>query len=698
MKKAVFSILLFVFLLPFFSFAQGNKKADSLKARLKTELSDTERVNTCNLLADRLRFSDPDQDQEYALKGIQLAKKINFQRGLGSGYNQYGIAMENAGRYEDAISYYDSSMTIWKQLGNEAAEAKTYLNQANVYNRLADYPAAADNCIRSLKFQEILKDTFGLAVCKLTLGNIYYAQGNSHEALKCYEEAIKLNHRSANNPGLEASALSNLASMFEDLASHDSTLYDSALYYFRVGLNVFTKNGMQGSLGSTYDNMGSTLLSKGYRDSALYYYNKGLDVNTKMNRPEGVAGALLSIGNFYRDDHPDSAIIYYNRALIIAKKIGTRNYEVDLDYGLSKCYQAKKNFELAYSYLHRYTELNDSIHGEQQTSSVEQIRKGYEIDKKNKAMLLVETEKKLANEANRKNAILFICGSLLMLLIIVVVVVMYRNKQKHNSELEKMNDEISQQKEEITASITYARRIQQSVMPNERILKKTGFDYFILNKPRDIVSGDFFWLAQKENRTYIALADCTGHGVPGALVSVIGINMLNKIIEQPGAPSPSEILELLHVLVIHALNKDADARDTNDGMDIAVLCIDENSKKALFAGAGRPIYYSDSQGLHFVKGDRYAIAGEKKDGDPPFSEHEIPLTEKITFYLSSDGYVDQFGEGTGKKYLSKRFQDLLTKVSSMPMEEQATRIEKDFTEWKGKLEQVDDVMVIGVRV
>ncbi len=694
MQKKVFKFLALVFLLPLFSFAQGDRKVDSMKALLKTEIPDTQRAMTYNLLANKLRFTDLNADLDYAFKAVNLSRKINFQRGLANGYNMCGLAMDNEGRYADAIAYYDSSLTVWKQLGDEKEEAKMYLNESNVYNRTADYPSAADYCIRSLKLQEKINYVFGQAVCKLTLGNVFYEEGDSKDALKSYKEALDLNHASDKNPGMDASALTNIAAMYEDMKQ-----YDSALYYFRIAMKTFIKSGMNGELGSTYDNMGSTLKAMGQSDSALYYYRKGLAINLGMKHSEGVCSGFLSIGNYYRDkNNPDSAIYYYNRALVISKQIGTRNNEMEIYYGLSNSYKQKKNFEDALSYLEKYNTLNDSIHGQQQTESVEQMKKGYEIDKKNKAMLEVETQKKLADEANRKNTILFICGSLLMLVVIVVVIIMYRNKQKHNSELEKKNDEISQQKEEITASITYARRIQQSVMPDERILKKTGFEYFILNKPRDIVSGDFFWLAQKENRTYIAVADCTGHGVPGALVSVIGINMLNKVIEQPGIPSPSEILELLHVLVIHALNKDADARDTNDGMDICMLCIDTTSKKALFSGAGRPIYYSDATGLHFIKGDRYSVAGEKKNSDPPFSEHEIPLNGKVSFYLSSDGYVDQFGEGTGKKYLSKRFQELLAGISSLPLAEQAQRIEKDFIAWKGNLEQVDDVMVIGVSV
>ncbi len=235
-------------------------------------------------------------------------------------------------------------------------------------------------------------------------------------------------------------------------------------------------------------------------------------------------------------------------------------------------------------------------------------------------------------------------------------------------------------------------------MPDERILQKAVSDYFIFNKPRDIVSGDFFWLAQKDNRTYIAVADCTGHGVPGALVSVVGINLLNKIIELPGTPSTSVVLELLHTMMIHAMNKDADVRESNDGMDIALLCIDKNSNKAIFSGAGRPLFYTNKNGFNLLKGDRYSIAGEKKENDAPFTEQEISLSGSVTFYMSSDGFVDQFGEKTGKKFLSKRFQELLQSISHLPMKEQQVRIENEFTSWKGKLEQVDDVLVMGIRI
>jgi serine phosphatase RsbU (regulator of sigma subunit)/tetratricopeptide (TPR) repeat protein len=693
MRKIIFGFLFFL-LLPFISPAQVNKKVDSLKALLKNEMPDTTRAKVYYQLANKLRFNNPTEQKDYALKAIALSRKINFPFGLGSGYNQYAIAMENEGKYDLAIAYYDSSMTIWKQTKHIEEEAKIYLNEANVYQRTADYTTAVELCFHSLKLQEQIKDTFGIAVCQLTLGNIYYSEGNPKEALKNYEEAWRLNKSANTNTEFEGSVLSNIGSMFENMDQHDS-----ALYYFRIAMSTFIKYGMQGSIGATYDNLGTTWKAKGRPDSAIYYYRLGLSMNTKLNHAENVVGALLSIGNFYRDQkNSDSALFYYNRCLTLSKKIKTRDYEKEVYFGMSKVYEDDKNFEQAVYYMHQYNIMNDSLHSEEQDSEVEKMRKGYEIDKKNKELLVMAGEKKLSDEEKKRDKIWYLSGFLFMLIILIVGLVMYRNKQKHTALLERKNEEISQQKEEITSSITYARRIQQSVMPDERILKHSGCEYFILNKPRDIVSGDFYWLYEKEDRTYIAVADCTGHGVPGALVSVIGINLLNKIIEQPGIPTPSEILELLHVMVIHTLNKDADARDTNDGMDIALLCIDKKNKKALFAGASRPLYYSDANGFHLQKGDRYSVAGEKKNTDPPFSECEIPLEGFVNFYLSSDGYADQFGEGTGKKFLSKRFQDLLASVCTLPMEEQCRKIEMEFNSWKGNLEQVDDVLVIGVRV
>jgi serine phosphatase RsbU (regulator of sigma subunit) len=693
------SLLLLLF--PLCLFAQSQKKIDSLERALKTETSDTSKANAYVSLADQYRYSDPVKHRQYALKGINLSREIGHRRALAASYNLYGIAMENEGRYDAALSYYDSALVTWKRAGNLHEQGRVYLNMANAYNRTADYPAAADYTIRSLKVQESVKDTFGVAVCQLTLGNIYYKQGDTEAALRAYQEAQALNESSVNNVGFSGSALSNIGAMYQQLEK-----YDSSLYYFRTALSLFASKGMTTKLGSTYSNIGTVWSSLGRNDSAMHYYRLGLSSHIKYDNPEGTTSALASIGNLHLDlSEMDSALFYYNKALLISKQIGTREQEMNLYYGISNAYKYKQDSAKALVYLQLYVDLNDSLHGQGQTIAIEELKKAYELDKKNQDVLMAEAQARLAEETNRRNMILFGSGGLLFIVVTGVGVIMYRNKQRYTHVLEKKNEEIflqnkiiAEKNKDITDSITYARRIQQSVMPDERILRDMTGEYFVLNRPRDIVSGDFLWLAEKEGRTYLAVADCTGHGVPGALVSVIGINLLNKVIEQPGRPSPSEILELVHAMMIASLNKDKAVRETNDGMDVALICFDREAGKVIFSGAGRPLYYRDSRGFHFLKGDRFSVAGEKKDGDAPFTDQEIPLEPGMSFYLSSDGYVDQFGEHSGKKFLSKRFSELLAEISTLPMPQQSARLEQAFMNWKGNLEQIDDILVVGVKV
>ena len=696
MRTRFLKLLFFFFLLlrAMPSFAQDDRRGDSLKAMLTKDQSDSDRVNTYNQLADYYRYRDAGQHQQYALQAIRMAREKKYGWGLASGYNMYAQYFENAARYELSLLYYDSALTRWSQLGDDKEVAHMYLNMANVYNRLGDYPNAADFTIRSLKKQEQLNNTFGVAACHLTLGNIYYQQGDTDGALRSYKRAFVMNRLSNKNPDFEGATLGNIGAIY--VLKED---YFLALHYIRMANDNFQRNGMTTRFGSSFNNMGACFRNLKQYDSAVYYGRKGLNASLKADRPEGVCNSLLSLGTTEELlGNIDSAMLYFNRGLEISTRIGARDLQANFYDGLSSIYKKKKNFEKALYYKERFIALDDSIHGVESTAKIEKLQKSYEIDKKNKEMMRMHEAQVHADETYKRNLIFFISGGVLLIGIIAIIIILLLNKQKHNSLLEKKNDEISQQKEEITASITYARRIQQSVMPDERILQKSGYDYFILNKPRDIVSGDFFWLAEKNGKIYIAVADCTGHGVPGALVSVIGVNLLNKIIEQPGTPSPCEILELLHVMMIQTLNKDADARDTTDGMDIALLSIDAESGKGHYAGAGRPLYHFDGRMLHVVKGNRYSVAAEKSSTDNPFTEIEIPLVRGTTFYMSSDGYADQFGQATGKKYLSKNFSELLLKVSSLPIKEQANRIDEEFLKWKGNLEQVDDVLVLGIKI
>ncbi len=292
---------------------------------------------------------------------------------------------------------------------------------------------------------------------------------------------------------------------------------------------------------------------------------------------------------------------------------------------------------------------------------------------------------------------MFIVGSVVLLLLAGLLYYGYLQKKRSNRAITLQKEIIEQKNREIVDSINYAKRIQDSMLPLMSDIRKSLPELFVYFKPRDIVSGDFYWFARQGNKVYIAAADCTGHGVPGALVSMIGFNFLSELVNEKNITDPGEILNHLHAKIAHTLNKEAD-RNVGDGMDIALLCVDNSSRAIAYAGAVRPLYYIDEEGLKTIKGGFYSIGGIKSLTEEPFMTHVVTPKGKATFYLFSDGYADQFGGPSGKKFKMKKFQELLLSLNGRDMHEQHSGIENTFVQWMGHHEQVDDVCVIGVRV
>ncbi len=259
-------------------------------------------------------------------------------------------------------------------------------------------------------------------------------------------------------------------------------------------------------------------------------------------------------------------------------------------------------------------------------------------------------------------------------------------------------DNIQEKNKNITASINYAKRIQDAMLPNDERVKTVIENCFIFYQPRDIVSGDFYWISEVENKTVIAAVDCTGHGVPGAFMSVIGSNLLYEIIESQRILSPAKILDALNENVRRHLNQDQ--TNNRDGMDMSICVIDKQTKVLTFAGAKNPLLHVHDKKTEIIKGDRFPIGGFDKHGQKPFSEHIIIPREDSVFYMYSDGFQDQFGGLEGRKYMSRRFQNYLQSISSLPIKKQKKELAQEFEDWKksGNEHQIDDVLVIGFKV
>jgi len=257
--------------------------------------------------------------------------------------------------------------------------------------------------------------------------------------------------------------------------------------------------------------------------------------------------------------------------------------------------------------------------------------------------------------------------------------------------------EIEYKNKEITSSIRYASRIQNALLPPIEELDKLLPSHFILGIPRDIVSGDYYWIAGKDDKVILTVADCTGHGVPGAFMSILGVAFLNEIVNKAGTTSAEEILNQLRRLVIKSLHQTGKQDETRDGMELALCVIDFNKNILQYSGALRPLYLIRDTNLEEFKGDPMPIGISLKE-EVSFSSKRFGFKKDDIIYLFTDGYADQFGGKERKKFRSDSFRKFLVDIHHLPMQEQKIALEKKYEEWRGKNEQIDDILIVGVRM
>ena len=678
------------------AFAQQKESPyiDSLKATLDQEQNDTTLANAYNRLAEAYRYVDPDLNREYALKALKISRPIGFLHGMQSGYNLLAQSYENQGLFTEAIVYYDSSLEVTRQQKSQKEEARILLNVANVYQKTASYSTAAEYVMSSLSLQEELKDTFGIAVCKLTLGNIEYGQGNYKEALRDYISAVELNHKSANNPVFEASAVANVGAILEEQSS-----YDSALVFFRQSLVIFESLHATAKAASAYNNIGSCLFRLGQFDSSRYYLHTARRMNEELQRPEGLATSLLSLGNLNDSlGMKDSALYYYRAGLHVSMQYNLKEDLLKTYKSLSEEFEKLGRADSALVYLKKYIDLNELIHGEDELRRLEQANQAYDIQKKQEELIQQDAEAQLKEEHLRNKVSLLAGGVAILILLSLLLYSRFRTKQQVAQVLANKNREITHQKDEITDSINYARRIQDSILAPVHSVKQVIPESFILYMPKDVVSGDFYWVEEESGQRIFASVDCTGHGVPGALMSVVGFNLLNRAVKEMHLTKPSEILRELDYGVNKLLRQSESENTVKDGMDISLCSYNPETRLLQYAGAFNPLYIVRQGQLSQVKADKSPI-GVNVDGIvDTYTNHEIPMLPGDMVYLFSDGYADQFGGPDGKKYKYNKLRDLLVRISAKSVDEQETTLRGEFNYWRGDLEQVDDVLIIGMRV
>jgi serine phosphatase RsbU (regulator of sigma subunit) len=652
---------------------------NSLKQYYQTK-SDTQKVNALSVICENMMHDDWTKYNDWVYHFVKEKLKNNtsnssnifFKKSLSGCLNNIGYAYEHQGKIEKALDYYHQALKIKEELGLKPGIAICLNNIGIIYVNQGDLELALEYYNKSMAIDKEIGNKSGVSSSLSNIGHIHKSKGDTNKAFECYYTALEI--------AKELNDISNMANLYNNIG----TLYKA---------------------------------NEAYTEALKYFY-KSLELYKKLEYKRGITTSLINIAVVeFRTGNIKNAEKNGLKSLAVAREMNSPNdikWATDLLY---KVYQKQGKGLDALAMYKLNIQMRDSIINEKTQKATIKRQAKYEYEKQktiddaeHDKLLLIEQEEK------EKQRIITIVTSLGLLLVVVFLFFVFnqlRVTKKQKILIEQQKKEVEQQKsivelahnqlaeknQEIMDSIIYAKRIQNAILPPDKLVKEYLQESFILYKPKDIVAGDFYWMEQivpteknKEPLILFAAADCTGHGVPGAMVSVVCNNGLNRSVREYGLTEPGEILDKTREIVIQEFEKSEE--EVKDGMDIALCSIENNILK--YAGANNPLWIIRNGEVLETKANKQPIG--RFDREEPYDTHSIELIANDTIYIFSDGYVDQFGGEKGKKLKAKAFREILLSIQNKSMSEQKELIDSAFEDWKGNLEQIDDVCIIGVRI
>lgn len=662
-------------------------------------------------------------------QSLKISMDINDKEGEANSYNHIAILSEHQGNVEKAFDYYLKSIKIREEIKEKKGLGQSYHNIAGLYEGQGDIPKALEYYHKALKIQEEINDKEGIALTMNSMGYTYLNQDNSEKALEYYTKGLNIYKELDDISGI-AFSLSNIGHLYLS-----SGKVDEALPYFIQSLDLCKEIDYQEGIASCLNAIGTINFRKENYHEALKFNQQALTIFQNIDLQYGVANLLKDIGAIYfKLSNESEAIKYAQQSLQVSKNIGYPLNIKNVASLLKSIYQKQKKYKEAFEMYNLEIQMRDSITNEDNKKASIKKQFQYEYEVKRTADSLKVAKDKELNEVRfkqeRTQRYALFGGLILVLIFSVFIVNRYRItvKQKQIIELkereaQKQNVIIAQQKhlveekhKEITDSINYAERIQRSFLATRDFLNSFLDEYFVFFKPKDIVSGDFYWatktISPDGNENFILVtADSTGHGVPGAIMSLLNTSSLDKSVEL-GIFEPAEILNHTRKTIIERLKKDGSDEGGKDGMDCSLICLNKNKSILKYSAANNPIWIirntksevntDNSSNIDFkelieLKPDKMPVGKHDKD-KIPFTQHEIELQKGDVIYTLTDGFPDQFGGPNGKKYMYKKLKETLLLISHYPMTEQYSFLSKELEDWKCNTEQVDDITIIGIRI
>jgi tetratricopeptide (TPR) repeat protein len=707
--------------------ALSPRLTDSLLQVLKSTGEDTSRVDLLNTLCRQyLNIGEYKEAISYAGKAQQLAEKLNYLMGMGNAYSNTGVTYWYWGENEKALENHLKAIGIRSKCGDIQGVGNSFNNIGLVYLNMSNYEKSLENYLKALKIREEIGDKNGMANSFNNIGVIHQKQNNYNQALENYEKALALRLEIGDKFGI-AMSYNNVGIIYMEKKE-----YREALKNLNKGLALREEIGDKKGMAESYLNIGNIYYAQDKYEKALEFYFKTAGIHERIGNKRGIGVAYSNIGASYLQlQELESAQLYLIKALKLLNEIENKDVIKDAYSALSELYDKKGEYKKAYEYQRMYADLKDTLFDAQVSEQMTEMNTKYESAKKDKELLKKDAEiarQQAESDMQRIVRNAFVAGFLLVLVLTFFIYRGYRQKQRANRLLDEKN-------EQITDSINYAKRIQESILPPVNEIKQHLPDLFILHLPKDIVSGDFYWfrpspalsqgkeagnpqaigLLDNEDKNLplqeesggasflLAAVDCTGHGVPGAFMSVMAYNLLEQVAKTHHRHQPAQMLNELSKLTSDTLHQKDLIGSINDGMDIALVKLipssegNDGSYTIEYAGAHNSLYLIQNGVFREIKANKASI-GFSIEKSYEFTNHSVQLQKGDCCYVFTDGFVDQFGGPDNEKFYYQPFRELLTEIYSLNMEEQKQRLQQVFANWKGNRNQTDDVLIIGFRI
>lgn len=682
---------------------------------------------------------------------LEIRQRLDDKNAIAAILNNIGDAHRNLLEYDNAITAYTQALDIQKSIGNQQSIANTYHNIGNFYFHLKIYDKAQEYYSKALEIRMQLGNKNDIAASQFNIATVHRDLGNFKEGLKYYSIALELRKQTENKVA-EALTLSAIAGLYKN-----QKLYSHAIDFYTQALTMQIEIGNKADVATLYERLGIV-----YKDTLLYeqayeYYSKANAIYTDLLNKKAQARVYTYIGNlcreqlkfheaykqyiqaytiqeqlldtkgmaytrsnmaemFEKQNLEIDAIHYYETALDLAQTTHEKVLIESISYKLYQLYKSQGGFAKSLRFFELHNAIKDTLAHDKNIQRITELEfesniKLLEKVNENQELKLREEQSKIAQQQ-----LYLIIVIIVALLILGFSILLYRQfnqkKQAYNLlsqnrkelentylQLESTHILLQEKTQKLTDSINYATRIQQAILPTHKTIKETFNSHFIFYLPRDVVSGDFYWFAEQSNYTFIAAIDCTGHGIPGAFMSMIGNTLLNQIVNELHIYEPEAILNRLDYEIIQTLKQYDENNKQEDGMDISLLRYSKKDNEIIFAGAGQKLVVVENNIYTTYALSPFSIGGMhsiKKEQNLSFSQTAITVQAGMRVFLCSDGFIDQFGGENDERYTSGRLYNLLQQTSALPIAEQHTELSKVFDEWKGDRAQIDDVIIIGI--